>query len=46
MIEHRLSAKNPTNFNGVPVTGKIPVGSGGEVTLGKTGKCRLTLSIS
>jgi serine/threonine protein kinase len=43
-IEHSPSAKNMTNFNGSPISGQVAIGSGGEVTLGKSGKCRIVIS--
>lgn len=45
MIEHCAAAKNATNANGSPIITPIPVQSGMTVTLGKTGKCPITLKL-
>ena len=45
MIEHCASATNATNANGDPVTGPVAVQSGMTITLGKTGKCPITLNL-
>jgi serine/threonine protein kinase len=45
LLEHCREAKNATNANGNPVTGPIPVQSGMTITLGKTGKCPITLNL-
>jgi hypothetical protein len=45
LLEHCLEAKNATNANGNPVTGPTPVQSGMTITLGKTGKCPITLNL-
>jgi serine/threonine protein kinase len=45
MIEHCAPAANPTNANGNPITTPIPVQSGMTITLGKTGKCPITLNL-
>lgn len=45
MIEPCASATNATNANGNPVTAPIPVQSGMIITLGKTGKCPITLNL-
>ena len=46
MIEHCATATNVTNVNGTPITASIPVQSGITITLGKTGKCPITVNIS
>jgi serine/threonine protein kinase len=43
MVEHCAAAPNATNANGNPITTPIPVQSGMTITLGKTGKCPITL---
>ncbi|MEI6297194.1 MAG: protein kinase [bacterium] len=43
MIEHCTAAANSTNANGNPITTPIPVQSGMTITLGKSGKCPITL---
>jgi serine/threonine protein kinase len=43
MIEHCATAANATNANGNPITTSIPLQSGMTITLGKTGKCPITL---
>jgi pSer/pThr/pTyr-binding forkhead associated (FHA) protein len=43
IIEHYSTATNATNANGNPITAPIPVQSGMIITLGKTGKCPITL---
>ena len=45
MIEHCASATNATNANGVAVTAPIPVQPGMVITLGKTGKCSVTITL-
>ena len=45
MIEHCASATNATNANGNPVTGPVVVQAGMTITLGKTGKCPVTLNL-
>lgn len=45
MIEHCASATNATNANGVAVTTPIAVQPGVIVTLGRTGKCAITLNM-
>ena len=44
MIEHCTGATNATNANGSPVSAPIPVEPGMTITLGKTGKCPITLT--
>lgn len=43
LLEHCSEAKNTTNANGYPVTAPVAVQSGMTITLGKTGKCPITL---
>ena len=45
MIEHCTGATNATNANGNPITAPIPVEAGMIITLGKTGKCPVTLNL-
>lgn len=45
MIEHCAGAKNATYANGSPITAPISVQSGMIITLGKTGKCPITLKL-
>ena len=45
MIEHCAGATNATMANGKPITAPVPVVSGMVITLGKTGKCPLTLNL-
>jgi hypothetical protein len=44
-IEHCAYAKNATNADGAPLTAAIAVHDGMTVTLGKTGKCPITLTL-
>jgi hypothetical protein len=46
MIEHCSYAKNMTNVDGTPLSGAMPVRDGMVLTLGKTGKCPITLKLS
>jgi len=46
MIEHCSTAVNATNANGNPITTPIPVQSGMTITLGKSGKCHITLNLA
>jgi serine/threonine protein kinase len=46
MIEHCAAATNATNANGKPVTAPIPVAPGMTITLGKTGKCPITVNLA
>lgn len=45
MIEHCATATNATNVNGSVLSAPVPVQSGMTVTLGKTGKCPITLTL-
>jgi hypothetical protein len=45
MVEHCAAAPNATNANGNPITTPIPVQSGMTITLGKTCKCPITLTL-
>lgn len=45
LLEHCPEAKNITNANGNPVTAPVAVESGMIITLGKTGKCPITLNM-
>lgn len=44
-IEHCAHAKNPTNVDGTPLTAAVAVRDGMTVTLGKTGRCPITLTL-
>lgn len=45
-IEHCATATNPTNVNGNPLAGAVPVTPGMVVDLGMSGKCPLTLNFA
>lgn len=45
MLEHCSSATNATNANGVAVTAPIAIQPGMIVTLGRTGKCAVRMSL-
>lgn len=45
MIEHCATATNATNVNGSVLSTPVPVQSGMTITLGKTGKCPITLNL-
>ena len=45
MIEHCAGATNATNVDGAPLTGPVPVRAGMQVSLGRTGKCPITLNL-
>lgn len=45
LIAHCPTAKNATNVDGAPLSVSVPLRSGMTVTLGKTGKCPVTLSL-
>ena len=44
-IEHCAQAKNATNVDGTPLTAAVAVRDGMTVTLGKTGKCPIKLTL-
>lgn len=46
MIDHCSGATNATNANGSPLTAPIPVSAGMILTLGKTGKCPVTIGLA
>lgn len=46
MVEHCSYAKNITNADGSPISSPIIVRNGMVLTLGKTGKCQITLNLS
>jgi serine/threonine protein kinase len=46
IVEHCSYAKNVTNVDGIPLTQATPVRDGMTLTLGKTGKCQITLKIT
>jgi hypothetical protein len=45
MVEHCSYAKNMTNADGNPVPSPLLVQSGMVLSLGKTGKCPITLNL-
>jgi hypothetical protein len=45
MVEHCAYAKNMTNADGNPLSGPIPVRDGMVLSLGKTGKCEISLKV-
>lgn len=45
MVEHCASAKNSTNLNGQPLSGPQRLGDGAQLTLGRTGKCPIRISV-
>lgn len=45
IVEHCSYAKNATNADGNPITVAIPVRNGMVLSLGKTGKCPITLNL-
>lgn len=45
LLEHCAEAKNATNANGAPLAGPTPVKAGMTISLGKTGKCPVTVNI-
>lgn len=46
LVAHCPGAKNSTNVDGVPISTPVPLRTGMTVTLGKTGKCPVTLNLA